>query len=67
MASKQARDLRELNDEELHRRLEEAQQDLMGVRFGLATHQTENTARLREAKRQLARIKTLLHEREQEI
>jgi large subunit ribosomal protein L29 len=67
MSSKQARELRELNDEELHRRLEEAQQDLLGVRFGLATHQTENTARLRDAKRQLARIKTLLHEREQGI
>ena len=67
MATKQARELRELNQEELLRRLDEAQQDLMGVRFGLATHQTENTARLREAKRQLARIKTLLHEREQGI
>jgi large subunit ribosomal protein L29 len=39
----------------------------MGVRFGLATHQTENTARLREAKRQLARIKTIIHERENGI
>jgi large subunit ribosomal protein L29 len=67
MSSKQSRELRELNDTELGQRLHEAEQDLMGVRFGLATHQTENTARLREAKRQLARIKTIIHERENGI
>ena len=67
MATKGARELRELNDADLQQRLLEAQQDVMGVRFGLATHQTENTARLREAKRQLARIKTIVHEREQGI
>jgi ribosomal protein L29 len=39
----------------------------LGVRFGLATRQTENTARLRDAKRQIARILTLLAEREQEV
>ena len=67
MATKQARELRDLDATDLARRLEEAEQDLMGVRFGLATHQTENTSRLRDAKRQLARIKTILHEREQGI
>lgn len=66
MATKQARELHELSTEDLEDRLQEAQNDLMGVRFGLATRQTENTARLKEAKRQIARIKTILTEREQE-
>lgn len=63
MATKEARDLRELSTADLHQRLYEAQQDLIGVRFGLATHQTENTARLQQAKRQIARIKTILEQR----
>jgi large subunit ribosomal protein L29 len=66
MANKVADELRALNAAELDQRLKEAQNDLMGVRFGLATRQTENTARLRQAKRQIARIKTIMREREQE-
>lgn len=65
MSSKLGRELHEQDTPELQRRLQEAEQDLMGVRFGLATHQTENTARLRDAKRQIARIKTILGEREE--
>lgn len=66
MGTKQARELRELSTEDLRTRLQEAQNDLIGVRFGLATRQTENTARITQAKRQIARIKTILTEREQE-
>lgn len=66
MGTKQARELRELSTEDLRLRLQEAQNDLIGVRFGLATRQTENTARVTEAKRQIARIKTILTQREQE-
>lgn len=66
MSTKQARDLRELDTAGLQRRLEEAQNDLIGVRFGLATHQTQNTARITHSKRQIARIKTILAERRQE-
>jgi large subunit ribosomal protein L29 len=66
MGTKQARDLRELDMERLDERLQEAEQDLIGLRFGLATRQTENTARLAQAKRQIARIKTLMTERIQE-
>jgi large subunit ribosomal protein L29 len=64
MSTKQARELRALNDEDLRRRLEEAKADLTGIRFGLATRQTENTARLNDTKRQIARILTILTERE---
>ncbi len=67
MTNKFSRELRELDTRDLERRLHEAEQDLMNVRFGLATRQTENTARLTESKRQIARIKTLLHERSGEV
>ncbi len=67
MATKQARELRVLDTPALQLRLQDAQNDLLGVRFGLATRQTENTARLRDSKRQIARILTLLAEREQEV
>lgn len=66
MSNKHSRELRALNDIELERRLDEAKADLIGVRFGLATRQTENTARLGRAKRQIARIRTILGERAQE-
>jgi large subunit ribosomal protein L29 len=67
VGTKLARELRELDTPALQLRLQDAQNDLLGVRFGLATRQTENTARLRDAKRQIARILTLLAEREQEV
>lgn len=66
VSTRLARELRELDTPTLQQRLEEAQNDLIGIRFGLATRQTENTARLGETKRQIARILTLLAEREQE-
>lgn len=66
MSNKQSRELHQLDSAELHQRLQEAEADLMGVRFGLATHQTENTARLQDTRRQIARIKTILTEREGE-
>jgi large subunit ribosomal protein L29 len=66
VSTKQARELRELDTPELQQRLVEAQNDLIGLRFGLATRQTENTARLGQTKRQIARIKTILTERARE-
>ena len=51
MTTKYTRELRLLDDAELHRRLDEAKAELTGIRFGLATRQTENTARLGQAKR----------------
>ena len=66
MSSRRSRELHQLETADLEQRLEDAQNDLMGVRFGLATHQTENTARLRQAKREIARVKTILNERQQE-
>lgn len=66
MTNKYTRELRVLDLPDLEQRLVEAQNELIGVRFGLATRQTENTARLSQIKRQIARIETLLAEMREE-
>ena len=63
MASKTA-ELRELNDTELEHRLGEAKEELFNLRFQNATGQLDNIARIPEVRRQVARIETLLRERE---
>ena len=57
--------LREMSDEELDRTLGERRQELFNLRFQSATGALENSARLRTAKREIARILTVRHEREQ--
>ena len=57
------RQLRDLSDAELERRLEETRQELFNLRFQSATGALENTARLRLAKREIARILTIQNER----
>jgi large subunit ribosomal protein L29 len=56
--------LREMSDEELDRTLGERRQELFNLRFQSATGALENSARLRTAKREIARILTVRHERE---
>ena len=63
MASKTA-ELRELPDSELVSRSEAAKEELFNLRFQLATGQLDNTARIKELKRDVARAATLLRERE---
>jgi len=63
MASKTA-ELRELPDSELVSRIESAKEELFNLRFQLATGQLDNTARMKELKRDVARAATLLRERE---
>jgi large subunit ribosomal protein L29 len=58
-----ARELRELSDEELERRLAESRENLFNLRFQLATGALENSARLGLAKRDIARILTVQVER----
>ena len=57
-------DLRELSDDELMDRLAEVKQDVFTLRFQIATGQAENTSLLGSAKRDVARIHTILRERE---
>jgi large subunit ribosomal protein L29 len=59
-----AKDLRELNDEELETKLKETRQELFNLRFQSATGALENPARLKLAKREIARILTVRNERE---
>lgn len=59
-----ARELRDLSDAELEQRLAESRQELFNLRFQSATGALENSARLRLAKREIARILTVRHERE---
>ena len=59
-----AYELRELNSEELTTRLREAKEELFNLRFQMATGQLTNNRRLRTVKRDIARIYTVLRERE---
>ena len=59
-----ARELRDLTDEELENRLSDTRQELFNLRFQSATGALENPARLKLAKREIARILTVQHDRE---
>ena len=59
-----AKELRELNDTELAHRLGEAKEELFNLRFQNATGQLDNIARIPQVRREVARIETLLRERE---
>lgn len=59
-----ARDLRELTDEELDQRLRERIDDLLSFRVQVATGAVENVRAARNARRDIARIKTVIGERE---
>jgi large subunit ribosomal protein L29 len=58
-----ASEIRELTDDELDRRLDESRQELFNLRFQHATGALENPAALSRAKREIARLLTLAHER----
>ena len=58
-----ARDLRDLTDDELERKLAETRHELFNLRFQSATGALENSARLRLAKREIARILTVQNQR----
>ena len=63
MGSKAA-ELRELNDGELLQRVLEAKEEHFNLRFQNATGQLDNSARLGDIRREIARLNTLLRERE---
>ena len=58
-----ARDLRDLTNDELVRKLADTRQELFNLRFQSVTGALENTTRRRLAKREIARILTVQHER----
>ncbi len=57
-------ELRDLNDDDLAQRLEDARQELFNLRFQHATNRLDNTARLGQVRKEIARLATLLRERE---
>ena len=57
-------ELRELTDEELTERLRESKEELFNLRFQMATGQLDNNRRLRTVRHDIARIYTILRERE---
>lgn len=59
-----ASELRELPYEELHEKLEESKEELFNLRFQLATNQLDNTSRVKEVRRGIARIATAIREQE---
>lgn len=59
-----ASDLRQKSDDELKKNLLELRKEQFNLRFQKATGQLEGTARIREVRRTIARIKTLLTERQ---
>jgi large subunit ribosomal protein L29 len=58
------KELRELNLDELEQKLIESRHELFNLRFQLATGKQDNSARIGQVRRDIARIATLLRERE---
>jgi large subunit ribosomal protein L29 len=59
-----ALELRKLTYKELGEQLAESKEELFNLRFQLVTNQLDNHARLRGVRRDIARIKTVMHEQE---
>ncbi|MBA2555657.1 MAG: 50S ribosomal protein L29 [Geodermatophilaceae bacterium] len=59
-----ASDLRELREDELVLRLRESKEELFNLRFQVATGQLDNNRRLQTVRREIARIYTIMRERE---
>ena len=58
------REVRSLSGDEVLEKLDESYQTLFNLRFQRVVGQLENTARLGEVRRDIARLKTVLRERE---
>ena len=64
LANRTGNALRELGDEELVTNLREAKEELFNLRFQVATGQLDNNRRLQTVRRDIARIYTVMRERE---
>ncbi|NLY56024.1 MAG: 50S ribosomal protein L29 [Firmicutes bacterium] len=59
-----AKDLRELSTEELEHKLGELKEELFNLRFQMATGQLDNPLRMKDVRKTIARVKTVMRERE---
>ncbi len=64
MTSAKAAEMRHLDEDSLEEKLREAKEELFNLRFQAATGQLESHGRLRAVRRDIARIYTILRERE---
>ena len=62
-----AEEIREMTGEELQKKLADLKSELFNLRFQLATGQLDNPARVRDVRKDIARVKTIIHEREFKI
>lgn len=62
-----ARELRQLTDEELLKKIHDFKDELFRLRFQAATGQLDNPMRIKEVRRSIARAKTILRERELQL
>ncbi|HAP32698.1 MAG TPA: 50S ribosomal protein L29 [Firmicutes bacterium] len=58
------REIRELSDVELQAKVRELKGELFNLRFQMATGQLENMMRVKEVRHTIARVKTVMRERE---
>jgi len=58
------RELKELTNEELLKKKKDCKEEIFNLRFRHSTGQLENTARMKLLKKDIARIETILRERE---
>ena len=61
------KEVREKSSKDLQKTLEEMKVELFDLRFARATGSIDNPMRIRELKKSIARILTVLHERESEV
>lgn len=61
------KEVREKSNEDLKKSLDEMKVELFDLRFARATGSIDNPMRIRELKKSIARILTVLHERESEV
>lgn len=59
-------EIRDLRVEELEQRVAQTRRELFNLRFQNATGQLENTGQLKEVRRDIARLLTVLHQKQQE-
>ena len=59
-----AREVRDLSSDELNLRLGSLKEELFNLRFQVATGQLDNPMRVREVRKDIARVKTVLRQRE---
>jgi large subunit ribosomal protein L29 len=57
-------ELNQMSNDKLEKTLEEAREEMFNLRFQVASARLENTARLRQVRRQVAQVETVLHQRE---